>query len=85
MITAEPGKVEVEGRTRKGDRPDAIENPRQRCWRNLETRKYTKLRITGVGYPKRIPDPNLLNTSLENFHVFLRSDGKRVNVGTWYS
>lgn len=50
-----------------------------------EIRNYTKLSITGIEYSEGISDANLLDPSLEDLHLFLRSDGKRVNAGASYS
>ena len=40
-----------------------------------------KLRVTGTEYSERISNANLLDLSLVDLHIFLRSNGKRVNVG----
>lgn len=46
-----------------------------------EIQKYTKLRITGTEYSKRISDANLLDPGFVDLHFLLRSGGKRINTG----
>ena len=57
-----------------------IDSDRECPMRGSETRKYMKLRITGIECWDRTSDTSLLDPSLMDFYLFLWSDEKRVSV-----